>query len=313
MRTLSNEAHILSKPNVLQTIHDQSYMPARITSPCIDQWSNHNFEIDMSTMFDSPLNISYAVATSIAVPTPSILPPPPTTIALPTISPASTPSPPSEDCNDAGPSQPQSPSKTESVSDSGSDDDTSVYGESDDDDSDDDEYVPAGNGSPKRKRSPRPTKLALRYPSSSPPPAFNLIDEDFPSPPKRFRRAAPPRSTQVAPTLGQTDVPSPSALKGANRWACPHCDFVQKNHRMPDLKRHIRKHYPAKYVCCGVPVEEKDVYGAKETGPPMEYNGRMMVGGCMQSMSRRDALKRHIDNKNVSCVGDLDGDWHHPL
>lgn len=292
--------HDISQPTIPDyhpTIPDYHDMgPARVMLPIID----------ISSEFFST-NFSSAVSTSTAVATSSIIPSLPTTVALPTISPSNAPSSTLEDSDGAGPSRPQSPSKTEPPSDS--EDDTSVYGESDDDDSDD-EYVPAGGASPKRKRSPRSDKLLLRNSSASSPPALGETEDDLPSPTK-FPRAAPPRSKQVLTTLEQTDVSSSSTLKGANRWACPHCDFVQKNHRMPDLKRHIRKHYPTnKYVCCGVPVEEKEKYGAKETAAPMEYNGRMMVGGCMQSMSRRDALKRHIDNKNVTCVGDLEGDWH---
>jgi hypothetical protein len=31
--------------------------------------------------------------------------------------------------------------------------------------------------------------------------------------------------------------------------------------------------------------------------------GQERIGGCMQTFSRRDALKRHLDNAHVVCVG----------
>ena len=33
-----------------------------------------------------------------------------------------------------------------------------------------------------------------------------------------------------------------------------------------------------------------------------ELKGRLMIGGCMQTFSRKDALKRHVDNSKGRCL-----------
>jgi hypothetical protein len=37
-----------------------------------------------------------------------------------------------------------------------------------------------------------------------------------------------------------------------------------------------------------------------------DFRGRLMIGGCMKTFARRDALKRHVDNLNIPCVGHMD-------
>jgi hypothetical protein len=105
-------------------------------------------------------------------------------------------------------------------------------------------------------------------------------------------------------------------------FQCPvvGCDYVQKNQRIPDLKRHVVTHdrwmEPGKWTCCGVGMERAYLYGKGiEEGMTDEecikagaymFNGRLMIGGCMKTFARRDALKRHVDNPNISCVGHMD-------
>ena len=33
-----------------------------------------------------------------------------------------------------------------------------------------------------------------------------------------------------------------------------------------------------------------------------EFEGHLMVGGCRQTFSRKDALKRHVDNSKGRCL-----------
>ncbi|KAI0773334.1 hypothetical protein BD413DRAFT_446116, partial [Trametes elegans] len=94
-------------------------------------------------------------------------------------------------------------------------------------------------------------------------------------------------------------------------WRCPHCAFVQRGRRTPDLKRHIRTHTRPSdplWVCCGVPLAEAAARGVPpdvlRRQAPFEYEGVLFVGGCEREFSRRDALKRHLNKCRGECVGD---------
>jgi hypothetical protein len=105
-------------------------------------------------------------------------------------------------------------------------------------------------------------------------------------------------------------------------FQCPvvGCDYVQKNQRTPDLKRHVMTHdrwmEPDKWTCCGVGMERAHLYDRGIDEGMMEeeqikagaymFRGRLMIGGCLKAFARRDALKRHVDNPNVRCVGHMD-------
>ncbi|THH14001.1 hypothetical protein EW146_g6280 [Bondarzewia mesenterica] len=162
-------------------------------------------------------------------------------------------------------------------------------------------------------------------------------DEDFiptPSPPTR-RRTAPTRqksttSSSKRPRLSprsrnaQVGRSSPSYRSASSASSspstskkCPHCDWVQLNGRQPDLNRHVATHErdlsPPKWVCRGVPLEHAAAYDVSPDAEPTSYGeqGKFFVGGCGKTFSRRDALKRHLDNENIECKGDLTAmlDW----
>ena len=110
-------------------------------------------------------------------------------------------------------------------------------------------------------------------------------------------------------------------IKESN-FQCPviGCDHIQKNRRIPDLKRHIVTHdrwtRPEKWICCGVRMEIAHLYCEDiEEGMTEEeqikagaylFRGRLMIGGCRKAFARRDALKRHVDNPKILCVGHMD-------
>ncbi|KAI0648910.1 hypothetical protein C8Q79DRAFT_1085317 [Trametes meyenii] len=100
-----------------------------------------------------------------------------------------------------------------------------------------------------------------------------------------------------------------------DRWKCPYCPWVQHSKRSPDLKRHIETHIrpppgeteKANWVCCGVPVGVAEGMGVpKEMRemPPLEYQGMRFVGGCEKVFSRKDALARHLRQREGACFGD---------
>ena len=104
-----------------------------------------------------------------------------------------------------------------------------------------------------------------------------------------------------------------------SRCPVPGCDNSKVDWRTPDLKRHIETHggwiEPDKWTCCGVGVDRIHLYrkdlkqGMSEeelvNAGAYEFKGRLMIGGCMGTFSRKDSLKRHIDNDNNLCIGDM--------
>ncbi|KAG0704229.1 hypothetical protein DFH29DRAFT_385409 [Suillus ampliporus] len=174
--------------------------------------------------------------------------------------------------------------------------DEGVDGQSDAEETDD-EYVPSSSRNPKKRRRSTRNTSALAYTHS------NVATEYASSPAKRSRPAPPPRNTQAVPG-------TQSFANKSNPWACPYCTWVQRNHRTPDLKRHIRTHTrferPAQWVCCGIPIESATMYNIPHGATPYIHNSKQMIGGCGKEFSRRDALKRHLGNDHISCVGDID-------
>lgn len=162
----------------------------------------------------------------------------------------------------------------------------------------DDEYVPSSSRNPKkRRRSTRHSSVSAHVPT--------YITTQYVSPAAKRPRSAPlPRNAQAVPGI------IPSFANKSNPWACPYCKWVQRNHRTPDLKRHIRTHTrferPAQWVCCGIPAESAAMYNVPHNAAPYIHNGKQMIGGCGKEFSRRDALKRHLGNDHISCVGDID-------
>lgn len=168
-----------------------------------------------------------------------------------------------------------------------------VYSESDGNGTED-EYVPSPTlGSRKRHRSARPASCTR-----------TAASQKRNASPKRARHSPLARNIQAAP-----GVHSESPVTKSNPWACPYCRWVQRNHRTPDLKRHIRTHTrlqrPAQWVCCGVPLQDAENYSIPADAKSYAWAGETMIGGCCKEFSRRDALKRHLDNDHINCVGNF--------
>ncbi|KAL4069885.1 hypothetical protein V8B97DRAFT_1917958 [Scleroderma yunnanense] len=197
------------------------------------------------------------------------------------------------------PTRSQRPSSANRASTTFRDDlDAQVDIESDGDGTDD-EYVPSSSlNTSKRRRSTRIMVPTHRTPAVS----EKRVAVDAPHPTKRIRSSPPSRNVQAAPGT----VP---ASRKNNPWACPYCKWIQRNHRTPDLKRHIRTHTrlerPSQWVCHGVPLKDAGKYPLPKDAKPYNWQGEMMIGGCGKEFSRRDALKRHLDNEHITCVGDM--------
>ena len=164
-----------------------------------------------------------------------------------------------------------------------------------DGDATDDEYVPSSSANPAKRRRSTRTAPASRTPDKG-------TARSTPRPSKRPRSSPPSRNVQaISGTV--------STSQRNNPWACPHCKWVQRNHRTPDLKRHIRTHTrferPSQWVCCGVSLKDAGGHDLPEDATPYSWNGKMMIGGCGKEFSRRDALKRHLDNEHMTCIGDM--------
>ncbi|KAH7928439.1 hypothetical protein BV22DRAFT_208149 [Leucogyrophana mollusca] len=165
----------------------------------------------------------------------------------------------------------------------------------------DDEYMPSPSIQPRKRRRNRSDTPSTSFSDN------HDIATSSARRSKRPRQSPQPRNIQLP---ADADLSATSARsRKSNPWACPHCSWVQRNHRTPDLKRHIRTHTrfqrPAQWVCCGVAMEMSGAYKVPADAQPYTFQGQPMIGGCGKEFSRRDALKRHLDNKHITCVGDL--------
>jgi len=122
--------------------------------------------------------------------------------------------------------------------------------------------------------------------------------------PAQNKRSRPSPSRNVQTSRDSTSL----AIIKVNPWECPHCPWIQRNKRTPDLKRHIRTHtrllHPAQWVCRGVLVEG-DLCTYTHPADLSAYPSKPKTGGCGKTFSRRDALKRHLDNGNIGCAKGL--------
>ena len=213
---------------------------------------------------------------------------------------------------------PFSPFDNNSESDVGGDAD---YGPPDDDD--DEEYHPSpAIPSKQSKKAKKVSQPKPPRPKSS-----------FSSRRKRSSNthASSPGSEASASSSRVTGRSRPSPRLNASRniqracgskhidkgvFCCPVCGHKQHNHRVPDFKRHIETHDRSiNWVCRGVGMDVAHLYdvGISEDMSEEEcvqagayvYRGQLMIGGCLQTFARRDALKRHVDNPNINCVGDM--------
>ncbi|KDQ62530.1 hypothetical protein JAAARDRAFT_30430 [Jaapia argillacea MUCL 33604] len=174
-------------------------------------------------------------------------------------------------------------------------------------DATDDEYLPSPLIISRKRRAPSD----FYAPSSPASTSHSTSFTSSPSPSmvrlKRPRTNPAPRNTQASSFSAAHPPLKP------NPWACPHCPWIQRNRRTPDLKRHIRTHFhnieEPKWVCCGVPLELATQYGVPTAAVHVNYRGRVMVGGCFTPFSRRDALKRHLGNTKIPCVGNIGANW----
>ena len=131
----------------------------------------------------------------------------------------------------------------------------------------------------------------------------------YPSPsPEPYTKA----SSELVACRRRNSPALPSTATSSSRWKCPHCPYVQRNRRSPDLKRHIETHthhaHVAAWVCCGVPAENAVELGVPpevvRDAPLFDFGGVTMVGGCRKVFSRQDALMRHLRKRTGACFGD---------
>ena len=162
----------------------------------------------------------------------------------------------------------------------------------------DDEYVPSPALGPLKRRPnsstarKRPAKMSAQSTSQA-------------RPTKRARGPPPSRNKQVISAAAiEMAVTSQNPT-----FVCPECGWNQTNQRLPDFKRHLLTHTRSSentdkgWWCKGVLVKDAAHYRISKTSEKYLFRNEWRLGGCLRTFSRRDALKRHLDNSNVACVG----------
>jgi len=188
---------------------------------------------------------------------------------------------------------------------------------------DDDEYCPTQAAFPQKQKKSRAGASQSKSPrcqSFSPAPSTSSESERSVSSPRAHRRSHPYKRRNTSRNLQSINGAVP--IENETDFHCPvdGCSYIQTNQRVPDLKRHVQTHGrwmdPYAWTCCGVTLDRAHLYGKGiEEGMTREeciqagayeFRGQLMIGGCMKSFARRDALKRHMDNPNITCVGHMD-------
>ncbi|KAK0487400.1 hypothetical protein IW261DRAFT_1415099 [Armillaria novae-zelandiae] len=192
--------------------------------------------------------------------------------------------------------------------------------EDSDNEPDDDDYCPSPPLNPKkRRRSSQPAAPAAKkakVATTMPPASASEASTSSSTKPKvaRKQRLPPaPRNVQVV-GIDLLD------LLETMDWQCQACKWEQDNHRKPDFIRHLLTHQQPDrndqsrgFWCKGLRLVDREVYNKlairvgrepiPEDAEDIVYLFEKRVGGCMRTFSRRDALKRHIDNTNNNCCG----------
>ena len=191
---------------------------------------------------------------------------------------------------------------------------------------DGEEYHPIQAASPqkqKKRNIPSQSKSSRRA-DFSPTHSTSSDSEKNTSPSRVHRRSHPYNGRNTSRNFQRDD--GTKLIDKESDFQCPvvGCNYVQVNQRIPDLKRHVVNHHrwmePGRWTCCGVTVDRAHLYnkGIKEGMTDEEcmkagaymYGDRLMIGGCMKTFARRDALKRHVDNPNIVCVGHMETYYH---
>jgi len=168
---------------------------------------------------------------------------------------------------------------------------------------DSDEYVPSSSNSRKRistRQSSRRSAPRARHEMSRPMSAI---------PSSRRARAPPgPRNRQTSKSLSGHKVVT--VKQDAEILVCPECGWTQSSARSPDFNRHLLTHNRPSdedetqgWWCKGVLMSQSHKEDIPESAEPYMFDGQLRIGGCLQTFSRRDALKRHLDNDKITCVG----------
>ncbi|KAJ4481985.1 hypothetical protein J3R30DRAFT_2110248 [Lentinula aciculospora] len=185
---------------------------------------------------------------------------------------------------------------------------------------DDDEYAPSPLLAPKSRRRGRAALAPRHHPRKGANPASGSSSQHTTSnsTPKR-RRIAPESRNQQSDSPILLEAIANTSVESCD-FVCPVCGWEQSNKRMPDYQRHLKTHLrPDRedrtrgWWCKGVRIEDKDDFNARcedngwkmiqDNTEPYWFHDHMRVGGCCQTFSRRDALKRHMTNSNVRCGG----------
>ncbi|KIY44318.1 hypothetical protein FISHEDRAFT_77522 [Fistulina hepatica ATCC 64428] len=181
--------------------------------------------------------------------------------------------------------------------------------------------------SPVRHESPSAFEPCPVLPHTGRKSSFNTESSSDPSTLARKHRAKPYDRSKGPKTSFSYDADGKSQQSGRKKrkrslgftprdnndcLLCPCCAYVQKklskrNLEMTDYLRHVALHKrddsrPDLGVWCkGVLLSEAHKWDVPSSSEPRLWLGKMRIGGCFHSFSRKDSLLRHL--RGGSCVG----------